>query len=63
MKIFGINFAIGVATGIILEFEFGTNWVTIPGLSETFSSSPGHRRYHGLLYGEYLYCNYVLWLG
>lgn len=25
-KIFGINFAIGVATGIILEFEFGTNW-------------------------------------
>ena len=26
MKIFGINFAIGVATGIILEFEFGTNW-------------------------------------
>ncbi|MDR0833852.1 MAG: cytochrome ubiquinol oxidase subunit I [Candidatus Symbiothrix sp.] len=26
MKIFGINFAVGVATGIILEFEFGTNW-------------------------------------
>lgn len=26
MKIFAINFAIGVATGIILEFEFGTNW-------------------------------------
>ncbi len=26
LKIFGINFAIGVATGIILEFEFGTNW-------------------------------------
>ena len=25
-KIFGINFAIGVATGLILEFEFGTNW-------------------------------------
>lgn len=24
--LFGINFAIGVATGIILEFEFGTNW-------------------------------------
>lgn len=24
--IFGINFAIGVATGLILEFEFGTNW-------------------------------------
>lgn len=26
MTIFGINFACGVATGIILEFEFGTNW-------------------------------------
>ncbi|HCC85238.1 MAG: Cytochrome bd quinol oxidase subunit 1 apoprotein [Proteiniphilum acetatigenes] len=25
-KIFGINFAIGIATGIILEFQFGTNW-------------------------------------
>ena len=26
MKLFGINFAIGAATGLILEFEFGTNW-------------------------------------
>jgi len=26
MSLFGINFAIGIATGIILEFEFGTNW-------------------------------------
>ena len=26
MTLFGINFAVGVATGIILEFEFGTNW-------------------------------------
>ncbi|PID68238.1 MAG: cytochrome ubiquinol oxidase subunit I [Flavobacteriia bacterium] len=26
MAVFGVNFAIGVATGIILEFEFGTNW-------------------------------------
>lgn len=25
-KLFGVNFAMGVATGIILEFEFGTNW-------------------------------------
>ena len=25
-KIFSINFVIGVATGIILEFQFGTNW-------------------------------------
>lgn len=26
MNIFGVNFAIGVATGLILEFQFGTNW-------------------------------------
>lgn len=26
MKLFGINFAVGVATGLILEFEFGANW-------------------------------------
>ena len=26
MTLFAINFAIGLATGIILEFEFGTNW-------------------------------------
>ena len=25
-KLFGVNFAMGVATGIILEFQFGTNW-------------------------------------
>ena len=25
-KLFGINFAMGVATGITLEFQFGTNW-------------------------------------
>jgi cytochrome d ubiquinol oxidase subunit I len=26
MTLFGINFAIGIATGLIMEFEFGTNW-------------------------------------
>lgn len=25
-RLFGINFAMGIATGLILEFEFGTNW-------------------------------------
>jgi cytochrome d ubiquinol oxidase subunit I len=25
-KVFGLTFAIGVVTGIVLEFEFGTNW-------------------------------------
>lgn len=26
VKIFGLTFAVGVATGIVMEFEFGTNW-------------------------------------
>ena len=26
MKVFAVNFAVGIATGLILEFEFGTNW-------------------------------------
>src|SRR5499427_10956267 len=25
-KLFGINFAMGVTTGITMEFQFGTNW-------------------------------------
>jgi cytochrome d ubiquinol oxidase subunit I len=27
-KIFALTFGIGVATGIVMEFEFGTNWAT-----------------------------------
>lgn len=27
-KIFALTFALGVATGIVMEFEFGTNWAT-----------------------------------
>ncbi len=27
-RLFGVNFAMGVATGIVMEFQFGTNWAT-----------------------------------
>ena len=27
-RVFAVNFAIGVATGIVMEFQFGTNWAT-----------------------------------
>mgnify|MGYP001793714898 FL=1 len=27
-RIFALTFGIGVATGIVMEFEFGTNWAT-----------------------------------
>jgi len=28
VRIFGLIFAVGVATGVVMEFEFGTNWAT-----------------------------------
>lgn len=27
-QVFALNFAVGVVTGIVMEFEFGTNWAT-----------------------------------
>ena len=27
-KVFALTFALGVATGIVMEFEFGTNWAS-----------------------------------
>ncbi len=27
-RVFAVNFAMGVATGIVMEFQFGTNWAT-----------------------------------
>ena len=32
-RIFGINFAIGVVTGIPMEYQFGTNWSGFSGLA------------------------------
>lgn len=28
VKIFAVNFALGVASGLVMEFQFGTNWAT-----------------------------------
>ena len=53
-KLFGINFALGVTTGLTMEFQFGTNWsyyshyvgdifgapLAIEGLMAFFSSPP-----------------------
>src|ERR1700761_9158783 len=40
-KIFGLNFAVGVVTGIPMEFQFGTNWA-------------GFSRYSGAVIGQTL---------
>jgi cytochrome d ubiquinol oxidase subunit I len=41
IKIFALTFAMGVATGIVMEFEFGTNWA-------------GYSRYVGDVFGSAL---------
>src|SRR5438445_19498 len=39
--LFAVNFAMGVATGIVMEFQFGTNWA-------------GYSRYVGDVFGSAL---------
>jgi cytochrome d ubiquinol oxidase subunit I len=39
-KIFAVNFAMGVATGIVMEFQFGTNWARYAGyVGDIFGSA------------------------
>ena len=62
-KLFGVNFAMGVATGIILEFEFGTNWSNYSWfVGDIFWCATGCRGYRGLLYGEHVCGSDVLWM-
>lgn len=63
MKLFGINFAIGVATGLILEFEFGTNWSNYSWFVGDIFGAPLAIEESGFLYGGYLYCGHVFRLG
>ena len=62
MTIFGVNFAIGVATGIILEFEFGTNW-QLQLVCGRHLRRPASRGGHpSLLHGVDVYRRDVFWL-
>ena len=38
-KIFAVNFAVGVVTGIPLEFQFGTNWADSRYVGDGFGSA------------------------
>ena len=45
-KVFALNFAIGVATWIVMEFQFGTNWATYSRyVGDVFGSALLKRRY------------------
>ena len=46
IRIFGINFAVGVVTGVPMEFQFGTNWARFSRyagsvIGQTLGSSTG----------------------
>lgn len=47
LKIFGLTFAVGVASGIVMEFQFGTNWA-------------GYSRFVGDIFGAPLAAEGVL---
>ena len=54
-KLFGINFALGVTTGLTMEFQFGTNWAYYSHyVGDVFGRTPGDRRPDGLLPGIHL---------
>ena len=64
MSLFGINFAIGVATGLILEFEFGTNWSNYSWFCwRHLRCASRHRGDIGFLYGIHVRCRDVFRLG
>ena len=64
MKLFGINFAIGVATGLILEFEFGTNWSNYSWfVGDIFGAPLAIEGILAFLYGSHVHCCDVLRLG
>ena len=61
MKLFGINFAVGVATGLILEFEFGTNWSNYSWfVGDIFGAPLAIEGIFGILYGSHIYRRHVL---
>lgn len=63
-KLFGINFALGVATGLTMEFQFGTKLVVLlPLCWGHLRCAAGHRRFDGLLPRIHLCRSVLLRLG
>ncbi len=63
-KLFGINFAVGVATGLTMEFQFGTNWAYYSHyVGRYFRGTACHRSLDCLLPRIYLSRHVLLRLG
>jgi cytochrome d ubiquinol oxidase subunit I len=61
--LFGINFAMGVATGVVMEFQFGMNWSYYSHYVGDIFGAAGDRRADGLLPGSHLRGPVLLRLG
>jgi cytochrome bd-type quinol oxidase subunit 1 len=60
-KLFGINFALGVTTGITLEFQFGTNWAYYSHYVGDIFGAP--LAIDGFLFGKHFYRPFLFWVG
>ena len=49
LKIFGVAFGMGVVSGIVMAFEFGTNWSELAGLRADPGAAAVLRDLHGFL--------------
>ncbi len=64
-KLFGINFALGVATGLTMEFQFGTNWSYYSHyVGDIFGAPPLAIEALVAFFPRIHFCRFVLlWLG
>jgi cytochrome d ubiquinol oxidase subunit I len=44
LKIFGVAFGLGVVPGIVMAFEFGTNWSVLSTRSDLLRPADGEQR-------------------
>lgn len=64
MTLFAINFAIGVATGIIMEFEFGTNWANYSWfVGDIFGAPLAIEGILAFFMESTFFCSNVFWMG
>ena len=63
IKIFAANFSVGVASGIVMEFEFGTNWSTYSRfVGDIFGSPLAAEGIFAFFSGIWLLGHSIVWL-
>ena len=63
IKIFAANFSVGVASGIVMEFEFGTNWSTYSRfVGDIFGSPLAAEGIFAFFFGIGLFSHFIIWM-